>query len=402
MAICKKGARRIVVDGQTYLWSVRRKPTYSQGLAESNLTGAVQLDSPDAGSVLVIDAGQPRPDNWMGRTERTITPAEVSRCIREAQNAGWRPEVSGRPFGDEMTPRDELDRLLERARLDPDDAEARGSEALAGHPGRARARRATGDVPGHRSTPAACREAAMKEWEGRGLSQEMTLGDIGWRRSSGRKPGRSVPRPDSREADTRRGPAGSGIPAATEPFASVPKAVSVTYKLTGRGWAECSVEIGDRSACLTASYLSDALGDLVGALVVLLQGAPESTVAFAEEPGEYQWRFRRLPQDRVSTQIVWHCEWPAARLADGDREVMQAECRLRTLAGAVLAASQQVIGQWRDEGYQRQWVNHPFPRELQKELKRLLDQGAGRGPVKPAPSEAATKEKRSEPIDPPA
>ncbi len=42
MAILKKGARRISVDGEQYLWRIRKKPRYDQALALSGLIVAVQ------------------------------------------------------------------------------------------------------------------------------------------------------------------------------------------------------------------------------------------------------------------------------------------------------------------------------------------------------------------------
>ncbi len=44
-------------------------------------------------------------------------------------------------------------------------------------------------------------------------------------------------------------------------------AVSVTYNLIGASWAECLLEVGEQQARVTASYLSDALGDLLQAVV---------------------------------------------------------------------------------------------------------------------------------------
>ncbi len=34
MAIPKRGSRNIVVNGESYRWYMRRRPTYSQGLCE--------------------------------------------------------------------------------------------------------------------------------------------------------------------------------------------------------------------------------------------------------------------------------------------------------------------------------------------------------------------------------
>ena len=43
--------------------------------------------------------------------------------------------------------------------------------------------------------------------------------------------------------------------------------------MTGKGWAEARIADDDSWAILTASYLSDALGDLLEAIGVLLEGA---------------------------------------------------------------------------------------------------------------------------------
>jgi hypothetical protein len=98
MSLSRKGSRPITVDGTRYRWYVRRKPSYGQGLAQSNLTVAVELDAPARGSVLVVDVGQPRPDNWLGRPAAVVTPRDVAEFVREARRAGWRPEAAGSPF----------------------------------------------------------------------------------------------------------------------------------------------------------------------------------------------------------------------------------------------------------------------------------------------------------------
>ena len=149
--------------------------------------------------------------------------------------------------------------------------------------------------------------------------------------------------------------------------------VSVTYNLTGVGWSECLVEIGDQNAHLTASYISDALGSLLDAVIGLMLGRDDMTAAFAEEPGLYRWRFMRVGVDKVNVRILWFDDtWKDRPENDGEM-IIDAECRLRTLAGAVLAASQNVLAAHGLEGYRKQWVLHDFPLELQERLKRLLD-----------------------------
>jgi hypothetical protein len=70
--------------------------------------------------------------------------------------------------------------------------------------------------------------------------------------------------------------------------------LAFSYQLQGHGWAECRLEIDDQHATLTASYLSDALGDLASATTAALRGHPRPTASFAEEPGEYRWIFEPL------------------------------------------------------------------------------------------------------------
>ncbi|MFE1228113.1 hypothetical protein [Streptomyces sp. NPDC058745] len=42
MALVTKGSRLITVDGTTYRWRLRGRPTYDQGLAHSPLTYAAE------------------------------------------------------------------------------------------------------------------------------------------------------------------------------------------------------------------------------------------------------------------------------------------------------------------------------------------------------------------------
>ena len=109
--------------------------------------------------------------------------------------------------------------------------------------------------------------------------------------------------------------------------------VSFSYNLIGRGWSECTVVIDNKRAKVTASYLSDAFGDLLGAMIRMVEGQPEATASFAEEPGE---------------------------------------CRLRTFAGAVLSESQRLLQVHGAEGYLSKWVNNEFPIDKQERLRRLV------------------------------
>lgn len=97
MTIARKGSRPVNVDGVAYRWSVRPRPSYSQGLANGPLTFAVVTDEAP-GSTLVVTLDVARPDNWMLEPSSSVTPATVERAIRQALLDGWRPEQSGSAF----------------------------------------------------------------------------------------------------------------------------------------------------------------------------------------------------------------------------------------------------------------------------------------------------------------
>ena len=109
--------------------------------------------------------------------------------------------------------------------------------------------------------------------------------------------------------------------------------ISVEYNLIGRGWSECIIETEHQQARLTASYLSDALADLLDAVTVVVRGADEATASFTEEPGEYRWCFRRVSPDRLCVRILWLAEMWSDRPDEEGKVVLKAECRLRTFAG---------------------------------------------------------------------
>ncbi|AZQ32255.1 hypothetical protein EJ357_01195 [Streptomyces cyaneochromogenes] len=97
MALVKKGSRRISVDGTTYRWRLRRRPTYDQGLVSSPLTYAVEhAETP--GTTLVITTNQPHPSNWLGTQANPVRPSDVADSIRTARASGWAPESPGSPF----------------------------------------------------------------------------------------------------------------------------------------------------------------------------------------------------------------------------------------------------------------------------------------------------------------
>lgn len=97
MALGRKGARRIVVDGTVYRWRLRRRPTYSQALCWSPCTYAVEhADCP--GTTLVVTTNQPHLSNWLGGLGNPVLSSDVANAIASALRQGWVPTRAGSPF----------------------------------------------------------------------------------------------------------------------------------------------------------------------------------------------------------------------------------------------------------------------------------------------------------------
>jgi hypothetical protein len=86
-----------VVDGATYRYTIRSRPTYSQGNAWSVLTFAVVLEMGGYTTLLVKTNGH-RPDNWLNQPHTVVTPALVKASIAQALADGWQPEAQGSAY----------------------------------------------------------------------------------------------------------------------------------------------------------------------------------------------------------------------------------------------------------------------------------------------------------------
>lgn len=98
MTLPSKGKRTISLGEERYEWSIRRKPTYTQGAFRSSMTIAVQRADIRGGCVLVADAIISRPDNWIKPHQTSVTPAVVRDIIKAALSEGWQPEQPGSAF----------------------------------------------------------------------------------------------------------------------------------------------------------------------------------------------------------------------------------------------------------------------------------------------------------------
>lgn len=148
------------------------------------------------------------------------------------------------------------------------------------------------------------------------------------------------------------------------------------YRLTGEGWCAADVSIGEQRAHLTASYLSDALGDVVRAGADIAAGASTVRVTWAEEPGCYLWKFD-LHGVHLELEIWWYADdaWlnrGHEHKGDDGHLVLYAECEASALCGAIAAAAHTVLTVHGVDGYLRQWGLHSFPADDLRHLDELI------------------------------
>lgn len=149
--------------------------------------------------------------------------------------------------------------------------------------------------------------------------------------------------------------------------------ISFTYRLTGSGWAEATISDGVHELVVDASYLTDALGDLVRIVITLLEGAKEAQCAWLQEPGESHWLFTRR-RDEMFLRIIEYKDWEQDRRnpKDRGRVYFKTHCPLRDFATVVRQQLTLLLDTLGRDGYKRAWVNHSFPLDDYRQLSALL------------------------------
>ena len=135
--------------------------------------------------------------------------------------------------------------------------------------------------------------------------------------------------------------------------------ISFSYRLTGSGWAIAELSDEKHEVRIPASYLCDALRDLVIAVESVFS-AESSECLWEEEPGEVHWKFQRTG-DRVTVEVLWNKE----------RAMFDSEDDLLHFASQVTVALQKLLAEWGVDGYSKKW-GYPFPVEAHHALAQAI------------------------------
>ncbi len=85
MALPKKGFRKIVVNGNEFLWKVRKKVSWNE---IHNGPLDIPIQHVTGGKLLIVTKGYSR-SYFEGNNEFSITPHLIEKCIKEAIKSGW-------------------------------------------------------------------------------------------------------------------------------------------------------------------------------------------------------------------------------------------------------------------------------------------------------------------------
>ncbi|MCY6369369.1 hypothetical protein [Clostridium ganghwense] len=150
-----------------------------------------------------------------------------------------------------------------------------------------------------------------------------------------------------------------------------------TYELLGVGWAEVNIEINGQKSYSSPSYLSDALGDLLNALLRIIpeldyyEGAPDNKefVVWSEEPAETQWTLELVDLDKIRIKIECFED------EDNDNGTIDIDeiCNLNQFLSEVVKALDLLLEKHGFIGYKEMWYEYEFPIGAYLNLKYYLD-----------------------------
>jgi hypothetical protein len=156
------------------------------------------------------------------------------------------------------------------------------------------------------------------------------------------------------------------------------QSVTLVYKLDGAGWASATIVTPQKGVAFSPSYLSDALGDLVRAVVGIAKARRsqppfvfEQRVEWFGEPVGLDLIFETQQEGEVRLQLV---EMPDESHRRTGRQVLfDDQIDFDIFARSVHGQTSQIFEALGANGYKEKWTLHEFPEDDMRMLGRLLD-----------------------------
>jgi hypothetical protein len=151
------------------------------------------------------------------------------------------------------------------------------------------------------------------------------------------------------------------------------------FWVRGSGWAEAGIGNSDGHVNLTASYLSDALGDLLYAVWQCASGAPETRCSWEDEPGEYRW-IRRRDGDQIHRRILRFDDLNKRRPDEVGELLFDTRQDWATIARSVALGAARTLEKHGEYDYRNEW-GHPFPTATLALIRARLDAASEADPT---------------------
>ncbi|MDQ0319027.1 hypothetical protein QO002_001165 [Pararhizobium capsulatum DSM 1112] len=149
--------------------------------------------------------------------------------------------------------------------------------------------------------------------------------------------------------------------------------VHINFQLRANtiGWASCDVAIAFSSVTITASYLGDALKELVDAACLVMSGETQLEAHFWEEPGEYRWVIDKVGES-IRIRIIEFDELWSDKPIEAGKVLVDEMCEIVAFGAAVLEAADRVMDEHGLMGYAKLWGEGEFPAKSVTHLRELV------------------------------
>jgi hypothetical protein len=152
--------------------------------------------------------------------------------------------------------------------------------------------------------------------------------------------------------------------------------LTITYELTGAGWALTTFEYNFQKVEIRVSYLYDSLYELASSALYLMRyQSTFEEVFFMEEPGEYQLVINRTDSLLNLTMLKLN-PYPyyerLHRSSDEPVKLFEYEVPVKKYAMEVLNLLYKLYQTWGLEGYKSEWVKYDFPYEKYLLLEKAI------------------------------
>ncbi|MEH6943784.1 hypothetical protein V7014_18465 [Bacillus sp. JJ722] len=148
--------------------------------------------------------------------------------------------------------------------------------------------------------------------------------------------------------------------------------------MDGAGWANCHIEIDSKQCSFSPSYLTNALGDLLQALLEINPLYTEEAYIvngthffWDEEPEQIEWNFRYLFDGKMSLRVTSHKEVSDTEILE--KVELSTNCSYDEFLGEVLNEVERILKEYGIIGYKNMWIEHDFPLSTFLQLKYYLE-----------------------------